>query len=141
MGKFSSKPTLADRVHILEDHAHSITMIAPVGAAPAVVVAGAGAFNPDAYTELIANGAIGNPFDIHHVTISTPSANEDYELILYAVTTEIARVPFTRDNNFVNSIQVAVQTPLLDPGTQVQARLGDGTGGAACGVKVSYHEY
>jgi len=91
--------------------------------------------------DLIATNAVNNVFDIHHVVISDPDANEDYDLVLYGDDVDIAHIPFTRSNNFVNSIQVDCQTPLLDAGTRVRAKLADGTGEATCKVKVIYHEY
>ena len=142
MPEKSGKPSTDDLVIMINEAIHNTQKCAPTAADPITVTAGGGAWTLGNYSnDIIADAAIANPFSIHHVVISNPDTNEDYELLLYAVDTLIACVPFTRTNNFVNSIQVAVATPMLDAGTQVRAKLRDGTGGAICNVKVVYHEH
>ena len=139
----TGKKTSADRLHIISDHIHSVTKIAPTGVDPVVLTGGAqwtlGAFGAD----LIAAAAIPNVFDIHYIILSNPDTNEDYEVAIFGGASEIGRVAFTRTNNFLGSITLPIMTPLQEAGTQIRGKCMDGGagGGATVGVKVGYHEY
>ena len=135
--------TDADRLHIISDHIHSVTKIAPTGSAPITLTGGAqwvlGAYGSD----LLAADAVSNVFDIHHMIVSAPDDNADYEIAIFGGDTEIGRVAFTKTNNFLSSIQLPLVTPLQAAGTQIRAKLlsGDTGGESTAGIKIAYHEY
>lgn len=131
----------AERLDILEEHVHSEQNVYPTLADPVTLTAGAGAWTLGNYAEVVPASTITKMFDIHGLDISAPSANEDYEIYLYAGTTFIGSVSFTRTNNFVNSIHVPMTTPKIAANSQIQAKLADGTGELTCKVKIYYHTY
>ncbi len=139
----SSKLTQADEVHIIQDHIHAVQKVAPTGVDPVELTGGAqwvlGVFGND----IIAAAAVSNVFDVHHVILSGPDTNEDYEVAIFGAAIEIARVAFTRTGVFTGSLQIPVVTPLQPAGTQIRAKCMDGGagGGAKVSVKVAYHEY
>lgn len=135
--------SLSAIIHTIEEHAHSAQKVYPSGAAGVSVVAGAGAWTLDAYSTIVAAGAITSEFDIHWAVLGDPSANEDYELVLYYGATDIecARIPFTRTNNFLNSISVPIQTPIIVNESQIRARLMSAAGGSNVPIKIIYHTY
>jgi len=127
----------------LEHHIHSIQQVAPSGAAPVTVTAGAqwtlGVFSND----IIAADAVPDRFDTHWAVISDPSANAHYELVLYYGATDIecARVAFTRTNVFVASISVPVITPILPKGSRLRAKLMGSVADITADIRVFYHVY
>ncbi len=131
------------RVDVLEEHIHVIQKIAPTGVDPVALTGGAqwvlGVFGAD----LLAPAAVTRPFDLHHVVVSDPDTNEDYEIAFFGGASEIGRIAFTRTGVFVGSIQIPIITPIQDAGTQIRAKCMDGGagGGAIVKVKVAYHEY
>lgn len=143
VGAIPGKLTQADVIRIVGNHIHSVQKIAPTGAVPVELTGGAqwvlGVFGND----IIAAAAISHVFDIHHVILSSPDTNEDYEVAIFGAAIEIARVAFTRTGVFTGSLQIPVVTPLQPAGTQIRAKCmdGGGGGGAKVSVKVAYHEY
>ncbi len=139
----TGKKTIGDIVRFLFSHNHNTQKIAPTGVDPVTLTGGAqwvlGVYGAD----IIAAAAINNVFDIHHVILSSPDTNEDYEVAIFGGVTEIARVAFTRTGVFTGSLQIPVITPLQPAGTQIRAKCmdGGGAGGATVDIKVAYHEY
>ena len=133
---------IANNSELVQDHIHSEQRVYPTLADPVAVTAGAGAWNLSAgFTEIVPTATITAPFDIHYITISDADTNEDYEVVLYAIEVEIARIAFTRTAQFVQSFALPVTTPILPAGTQIQAKSADGTGGAIANLKIFYHTY
>lgn len=132
-----------DPTDSIEIHNHSRQIVRPTAAVPVPVTSGGGPWNLGIFFTIIAADDIDEPFDLHWAVISDVDANEDYELVFYYGATDIecARVPFTRSNNFVNSISVPLMTPLIPADSQVRCKLMDGAGGNAANVKVLLHEY
>jgi len=80
----TSVKTDTDLIHLLSDHIHSKQLCSPNLADPITVTSGTGIWTLGNYSaDLIATNAVNNVFDIHHVVISDPDANEDYDLVLY----------------------------------------------------------
>jgi len=127
----------------LEHHIHSLQQVAPSGAAPIRVTAGAiwtlGVFSND----IIAADAVPDRFDTHWAVISDPSANAHYELVLYYGATDIecARIGFTRAAVFVASISVPVITPILPKGSRLRAKLMGSVADITADIRVFYHVY
>jgi len=125
----------------LDEHIHSEQKVYPTGAAPVTATSGVGAWTLGSYAEIVPVNTITTQFDLRWIVISEPSGNEDYELVLYAATTEIARIPFTRVAVFDQSVNLPLQTPILPANTQIQAKIMDGTGSLTAKVKLLYHIY
>ena len=127
----------------LEHHIHSVQQVAPSGAAPIRVTAGAiwtlGVFSND----IIAADAVPDRFDTHWAVISDPSANAHFELVLYygAEDIECARISFTRTGPFVASVSVPVITPILPKGSRLRAKLMGSVASITADIRVFYHVY
>ncbi len=132
------------RLHELEHHIHSVQQVAPSGAMPVTVTSDGAAWTLGAFSnDIIAAAAVTFRYDVHWVVISTPSANASYEIVLYygAGDTECARIKFTRDGAFVQSVTVPVITPLIPEGSRLRAKGMDSVGGKNVLVSVFFHEY
>jgi len=127
-------------LHILEGHAHAPSKVWPTLANGVVVTAG-GAWALGVFAEIAAVNDIDTDFDIHHVSIEALSADEVYELVLYAVTTEIARVRFTKNANLDGTMNIPLQCPIQPANTQVQAKLATEGGSDTATISLFYHEY
>lgn len=140
MGEIDSK---TEKIHVMEEHMHSAQLVYPTAAAPVLLTSGGGAWTLGAFATVVPALAIGAAFDLHWIILSNPSANEDYEIVLYYGATDIecARVSFTRNNVFVNSISIPLQTIIMPADSRIRGKMMDGTGGATAEVKVLYHTY
>lgn len=127
-------------LHTLNEHAHSPSKVYPTLATPENVVAGA-AWVLGAFKEIVPVGGITEDFDIHFVSIEGISANDNYELVLYAVTTEIGRVRFVKNAGIAPTINVPIQCPIIPANTQIQAKLASATGGSDVDISLFYHGY
>lgn len=127
-------------LHKLDEHAHKSSKVWPTLANGVVVTAGA-AWVLGAFAEIAAVNDIDTDFDIHHVSIEALSANEVYEIVLYAVTTEIARVRITKNANLDGTMNVPVQCPVQPANTQIQAKLATEGGSDTATISLFYHEY
>lgn len=130
--------------HYIEEHLHSAQRVAPSGVPAITLISGAGAWNlGDFSNDILANGAVATPFDLHWIVVSGADSNVWYEIVLYYGDTDVecARVAFARTNVFTSSITLPLQTILLDAGSRIRAKMMDDTGGAACTIKIFYHSY
>ena len=95
------------------------------------------------YAEIAAANAISEKFHIHHLHIHAPSANGEYELVLYAATTEIARVTFTRTDKKDDIEGLDIIAPHCAANTQIQAKLASSNNASADTLKLKfwYHEH
>ena len=95
------------------------------------------------YAEIAAANDISEKFHIHHLHIHAPSANGEYELVLYAATTEIARVTFTRTEKKDDIEGLDIIAPHCVANTQIQARLASSNNASADTLKLKfwYHEH
>ncbi|KKM65417.1 hypothetical protein LCGC14_1491540, partial [marine sediment metagenome] len=107
-------------LHKLDEHAHKSSKVWPTLANGVVVTAGA-AWVLGAFAEIAAVNDIAVDFDIHHISVEALSANEVYEIVLYAATVEIARVRVTKNANLDGTMNVPVQCPIQPANTQIQA--------------------
>ena len=129
---------------LAQDHIHSAQLVAPSGAPPVTIASGVGAWTLGGFSaDIIGAGIVAALFDIHWAIISTPSANGDYEIVLYygAADTECARMKFTRSNVFVSSVTLPVQTIILPVNSRVRAAMMDDAGGRTADICLFYHTY
>lgn len=139
----NSTHTIFGHVHDLWEGMHHPQKVWPTLADAVIVTAHADAWTLGNYAEIVAANAISTEFHIHHIHISTPSANGEYELVLYAGTTEIARVTFTRTDKKDDVEGLDIRVPHCAANTQIQAKLASGNAGSAdtLKVKIWYHEH
>ena len=131
-----------DILKVIEEHFHSSQNVYPTGAAGVAVLGGA-AWTLGNFVEIIPANSIESDFDIHWINIEAVTAADTYELVLYAVTTEIARVRFTVDGVPANLIlpTVRVQTPVTLKNTQIQAKVMTASGTDTVTISLEYHTY
>ncbi len=127
-------------LHILNEHTHKSSKVYPTLANGVVVTAGA-AWVLGAFAEIVPISTIATDFDIHHISVEALSANEVYELVLYAVEVEIARVRLTKNANLDGTMNVPVQCPILPANTQIKAKLATEGGSDTATMSIYYHLY
>lgn len=134
----------ADGVVIrIDDHMHGPQHVYPT-LANGVTVTGGAAWTLGNYAEVIPNAQIGHPFGLTRIYIEHASADDTYELVLYAVTTEIGRVRFTRDVAGASTeplIELRINTPIQPAGTQIQAKIASSSGADSAIISVAYQEH
>ncbi len=127
-------------LHRLDEHAHKPSRTWPTLANGVDVVAGA-AWVLGNFAEVAAVNDIGVDFDIHHISVEALTANDVYEIVLYAGTTEIARARVVKNANQDGTMNIPVQCEILPANTQIQAKLASASGGDTATVSLFYHEY
>lgn len=132
-----------DLIEIIEDHLHKPSLVYPTGAAGTTVTCGdAAAWTLGDYAQIIPASTVGDEFDIHHLNVESASANTTYELVLYATTTEIGRIRFTKAATIAAVGSHPIQTPVVAADTQIQAKVMSATGSDdAVVVSLYYHVY
>ena len=127
-------------LHRLDEHAHKESKVWPTLANGIVVTAGA-AWVLGEFAEIAAVNDISVDFDIHHISVEALSANEVYEIVLYAATTEISRVRVTKNANLDGTMNIPVQCPIEPANTQIQAKVATEGGADTATISLFYHEY
>lgn len=126
----------------LDEHVHAVQLPYPTLADPVTVTSSASAWTLGAFAEIVPVSTITSDFDIHFVIISSISANDEYELALYAATTLIACVAFVKSAAGEPSTPLTIQTPINPANTQIQAKLASKAALArTVDVKILYHLY
>lgn len=126
--------------HILH-HTHGEQKVYPVLADPVTVTASAAGWTLGNFTEIIPADVITNPYHIHFVVLSSISANDEYELYLYAGTTLISTIAFVKSAAGEPNDAVPFSSPHVVANGQVQAKLACKSANArTVDIKVFYHE-
>ncbi len=135
--------SLFAHAHIVEEHIHKEQLVYPTLANSIQVAGGAGAWQLGNLVTLMPANTVAAEmrFDIHWIIICALSANDEYELILYADTTQIGRLAFTRTDKKDVTDGVPFQCPILAPDVRIRARLASSSGGDTGNFKLMYHEY
>ncbi len=135
--------SLFAHAHIVEEHIHKEQLVYPTLANSIQVAGGAGAWQLGNLVTLMPANTVAEEmrFDIHWIIICALSANDEYELILYADTTQIGRLAFTRTDKKDVTDGVPFQCPILAPDVRIRARLASSSGGDTGNFKLMYHEY
>ncbi len=140
MVHIAGKETAADKVRIMEEHVHSISNCYPTLAGGVTITGAAGAWTLGDFVEIVPVDTITDDFDIHYITVEGASASDTYEIVLYAATTEIARVriSFIDIANSMTLPSVPIQMRIQPDGTQIQAKCASSSGGSDT-IKISLH--
>ncbi len=133
--------SLYARARTVEDHIHTEQKLYPELANSIQVVGGSGVWELGTLTTLMPANTANIRFDIHWIVICAISVNDEYELILYADTTQIGRIAFTRTDKKDVDDGVPFQCPILEPEVRIRARLASAGGGDTANFKLLYHEY
>ncbi|GAF77681.1 unnamed protein product [marine sediment metagenome] len=127
--------------HKINDHTHGMGKVYPELAASFQVVSANAAHTLGVFKEIAAVNQITTQFDIHWISVLAASANAEYELVLYAGTTEISRCSFARTDK-KDIASVPFQCEIQPANTQIQAKLStDNAAGDTCNIKIMYHLY
>lgn len=123
-------------------HIHKPQKVEPTLADGVTITGSESAWTLGAFAEVIAANKITSAFDIHYVNVEAASANDVYEIVLYAVEVEIGRCRFTK--TAARDIQegVPIQVPIIAPNTQIKAKVASASGGSdTVTISLCYHEY
>lgn len=133
--------SLRAMAHIIDEHTHEASRIYPALAVSLQVVSSNVAHTLGVFKEIVAANQITEHFDIHWIAVQAASANGEYELVLYAATTEIGRCSFARtDKKDIDA--VPFQCAIQPANTQIQAKLSTNNAvGDTCNIKIMYHLY
>ena len=128
-------------VHTILEHVHNAGKAYPTLATSVQVTSSNVAHTLGVFREIVPVNGIDEDFDIHWVAVQAASANGEYELVLYAATTEIGKCVFARtDKKDIDS--VPFQCAIQPANTQIQAKLStDNAAGDTCNIKIMYHCY
>lgn len=138
--------TIYGILKMLKDHVHSATKVYPTLANSITLTGGAGAWQEGAFVEVVPASTITDYFDIHWVTLTNPSATDEYEVSLYsgalASEVEIARIRTSREAIQASTPPIGTMTPFIAPNERISAKVASKVGGAdTIDIAISYHEY
>jgi hypothetical protein len=137
-----AEDSVYERLLEIEQHVHSAAKCYPTLAAGVTVTGGAGAWQLGNYVEIVPASTITSKFDIHWINVGSASASDTYELVLYAATTEIGRVRFTRPSGSTTNSFAPFMCDLVAANTQIQAKIASSSGGGDTAViSIGYHTY
>ena len=140
----ADKQTQSDRVHTISEHIHGHGLVIPTLAAGVTVTGAAGAWTLGNFATLIGAGVITMPFDLHWINIETASADDNWELHLFAAAVEISRVRFTttRSGNKAILPPFPCLMSIQPAGTQIQVKIANSAGGGEdVSISAEYHTY
>lgn len=128
--------------HKTDEHFHSAGDVYPSLADDVQIQSAAGVWALGAFTEIVPINTITDDFDIHFLEISTASANDVFEIWLYAVEVLIAKARFARTTNQTRVASKPVQTVIIPANTQIQAKLACAAGGSkTADLSIQFHPY
>jgi len=131
--------TIFATLHDIWEGWHHEQLVYPTLAGAVTVTGHANAWTLGNFAEIVPANTIIGEFHIHHVHIVSPSANGEYELVLYNGTTEMARCGFSRTDKKDDVEGLDVITSHCAANSQIQARLASDSGGDNAKVKLWYH--
>lgn len=134
--------------HTIEEHFHKASKVYPTLANGVTVSTDGGVWTLGAFVEIVPLNTITDDFDIHYVSIENINANGVFELVLYSNAdgipgneVEIGRVRFTRNAIQSATLNVPMQTRIIDANSQIKAKLASDSGGDNAVISLFYHIY
>ncbi len=106
-----------------------------------VVATGADAWVLGGFVELVPANTITSQFELRYLSIKNLDHNTIYEIVLYAIEGEIARIRVAKNEN-INIIITPTRTITIAANSQIQARAASKLGGSVVTLGgVLYYEY
>ncbi len=135
--------TLYGLLRDIYEESHTAQLVYPTMALGTLVTADADDWTPGAFAEVVPINTIASEFHIHHVHIMSPSANGEYEMILYRVETEISRFTFSRTDKKDDVEGINIYAPHCVANSQIQAKLASENAASADTVRLKlwYHPH
>jgi hypothetical protein len=132
--------------HTNEEHNHAAGKVYPTLADGVVLTAvtDASTWTLGSLVEVVPASTITDDFDIHHVLVEAISANSVYEIVLYAGAsdTEIGRMRVVRSTVQSGTLNVPIQTPLVEANSRIRAAVASaGNNGETVTISLKYHLY
>lgn len=107
-----------------------------------LVTPNAAAWTLGNFAEIVPANAVPHDFHIHHIQIVGASANGQYELVLYAGSTEISRATFSRTDKKDDVEGIDFVSSHIPANSQIQAKLASGNVAAdSASIKIWYQEH
>jgi urease alpha subunit len=141
-----SGDSLYSHAETIDDHLHGASKVYPTLADGVTITAtnGAGTWTLGTVVEVVPASTITSDFDVHHVSIESLSANSVYELVLYAGAgdTEIGRVRITKNAAQDGTMNIPIQTPIVDANSRIRAAVATtNDNGETVDISLFYHTY
>jgi hypothetical protein len=132
--------------HTNDEHIHKPAKVYPSQADGVVLTAAndASTWTLGSLVEVVPASTITDDFDIHHVLVEAISANSVYEIVLFqgAGDVEIARVRVVRSTVQSGTLNLPVQTPIIDANSRIRAAVASaGNNGETVTISLKYHLY
>ena len=146
MSYIAGRKTSFDNLHVIGEHMHGQSKVYPTLVVGIDVLAGAAGppWVLGNFVEIVPASTIGDAFDIHWLVIEGITGDGIYELVFYAVTTEISRVRFAGEAGVGGTVSFSPIPTLMGiqpPDTQIQAKLACSAGAETATISVLYHTY
>ena len=127
---------------IINEHMHSNSQVYPTLAGGVAVLGGAGWVLGN-FVPVIPADTIVEPFDVHYVIIEDLSANDIYEIVLYACAaqTEVGRVRVVQSAAMDGTMNIPIQTPVIDANCKIDAKSASASGTDTATISLMYHTY
>ncbi len=124
------------------EHFHTPCQVYPTLAGGVAVGTGAGVWALSAaFVEIVPINTIALPFDIHWLCIEALSANDVFEIVLYAVEVEIGRVRVVKNAQQDGTMNIPFQDIIVAANAQIQAKSACAAGGESVTLSIFYHVY
>ncbi len=128
--------------HAMLEHVHTASNVYPTLAGGVAVGTAVGVWTLSAaFVEIVPINTITTDFDIHHICIEALDDNAVYEIVLYAVEVEIARVRVVKNAVMEGTQNVPIQCAIIPANTQIQAKSASSVGNSAATISIFYHVY
>ena len=129
-------------VESILEHQLTPSMVHPTLANGVAVLSG-GAWALGNFAVIVATNGITEDFDIHYISVEGLTANDTYDLVLYAgpngSEVEVGRVRFVKNAVQDGTVNVPMKTALIDANAQIKAKLATSGGGDTATVSILYH--
>lgn len=124
------------------EHFHTPCQVYPTLANGVAVGTGVGVWALSAaFVEIVPINTITLPFDIHWLCIEALSANDVFEIVLYAVEVEIGRVRVVKNAQQDGTMNIPFQDIIIPANAQIQAKSACAAGGESVTLSIFYHTY
>ena len=134
--------SLMARAHIVEEHIHNAGKVYPSLAGGVAVATGGAPWALTAgFVQIVPVTTIRSDFDIHYISIEALDDNTVYEIILFAVSSELGRVRVVKNAQQDGTMNIPFQCAIIPADTQIQAKCASAAGNSVATISIFYHLY